>query len=72
MEKIMKYLKFLTASTFVAILAGVFFFNANAKVYDPPPKKKLSPCSITSGGEIIMIGNTCEGKGNGCSANPCN
>lgn len=58
------------AILFIAAIVG-YSIESKASVSDDLTKKQLKSCTVTSGGVIIQIGNTCDGSGDGCKANPC-
>lgn len=55
----------------IAICLSFFATPAKAFIDGGTAKKQLVACTVSSGGTVTMIGNTCSGAGDGCTPNPC-
>lgn len=56
---------------FSAAVVCLSFFALPAKAFIDPGKRQLVACTVSSGGTVTQIGNTCSGTGDGCTPNPC-
>jgi hypothetical protein len=68
----MRNTKKITAIFIASIATCVMLFAPSAKaMVDPNGKKQLTVCTISSGGTVTKVGDTCGGSGDGCTPNPC-
>lgn len=68
----MKSLKTISGLFAIVMISSAIFYSFDVRASNEPAgKKKLEACTVTSGGTVTMIGNTCEGSGKGCVPNPC-
>ena len=66
-----KSFKILGIGLITSLICGFIFISNDASAIVRDGKKKLKECVVSSGGTVTMIGNTCEGSGDGCQSNPC-
>ncbi len=66
-----RYIKISTLCLGICLSIGALIVSKSAKALREGGTKKLVSCTISSGGEITQIGNTCSSGSASCSSNPC-
>jgi hypothetical protein len=69
----MKTIKKATAFLSAAAICALMLFGTSTQAKIPPGEglRQLTQCAIYNGNTVTQYGNTCDGKGNGCTPNPC-